>query len=541
MQLQIAVTITFALALTGALQLAPPALPGICQQLVIASSDEKFTMLHDALAVAYNAQDHFVDGRCVRVSVEHVNSGEAEQLLERNWAGTDQARPDVWSPAGTAWVNLLKQRAPAAAAQVLPPSYDSLFQSPTVIAMPAVMARALGYPGRAIGWSDIFALVNDPNGWASLGMPWGRFKLAKTNPNISTSGLHALIGAYDAAGGTTPATVASPSARAFVGKIETAVVHYAPTAKKFLAALADADAHGQALDYMSAVVIEEQEMVEYNASSPAPRTPLVAIYPKEGTPVDDHPYVELKGSNARAAAEDFKRYVDSRTDVTDRDFFRDRFGSAGPALASQPGVSATLPVGRLTAPQGAVLQAMLTQWQTLRKRARVLVLVDAGAGKLGVQRAGQLAAAVTGFQPTDDVGVWSFPPPSPASAPYAVVRPLGPANNTLVAALGSIRPVAASGNLEQVIGLAVASMSASFSADAVDAILVVEMAPRPRTAADQQLETTLRNQPADRFVRVFTVGPSKDVRLDDLALAGRGAAYSVDNTTGLLTDVVASF
>ena len=89
--------------------------------------------------------------------------------------------------------------------------------------------------------------------------------------------------------------------------------------------------------------------------------------------------------------------------------------------------------------------------------------------------------------------------------------------------------------------LAVSSMSTSYSSEAADAVLVVEMAPGRRTAADQQLETALRNQPADRFVRVFTVGPPNSDRLRDLSLAGRGAAYQPGNTTHFLNDVVASF
>ena len=43
-------------------------------------------------------------------------------------------------------------------------------------------------------------LARDPKGWARNGHPeWGQFRLGKTNPNFSTSGLNATIGAYFAA------------------------------------------------------------------------------------------------------------------------------------------------------------------------------------------------------------------------------------------------------------------------------------------------------------------------------------------------------
>src|SRR5438034_1306408 len=83
-----------------------------------------------------------------------------------------------------------------------------------VIAMPEPMAKAMGYPDPR-GWKDIFALATNPAGWGSKGHPeWGRFKLGKTNPHVSTSGLHALVGMYDAIqSDQNPEMVSTPAAR----------------------------------------------------------------------------------------------------------------------------------------------------------------------------------------------------------------------------------------------------------------------------------------------------------------------------------------
>ena len=79
-----------------------------------------------------------------------------------------------------------------------------LMNTPLTIAMPKPMADALGYPQKPIGWADILTLTKDPQGWATYGHPeWGPFRLGKTNPNFSTSGLSALIAQNYAAAGKT--------------------------------------------------------------------------------------------------------------------------------------------------------------------------------------------------------------------------------------------------------------------------------------------------------------------------------------------------
>src|SRR5439155_25806507 len=96
---------------------------------------------------------------------------------------------------------------------------------------------------------------------------WGPFRLGKTNPTVSTSGLHALIGTYFAAPGTglTVDRVKSAPVRDFVAGVEAGVVHYGQTAGDFLRNLRDASDHGQAMLYVSAIAVEEQELVDYNA------------------------------------------------------------------------------------------------------------------------------------------------------------------------------------------------------------------------------------------------------------------------------------
>jgi hypothetical protein len=77
----------------------------------------------------------------------------------------------------------------------------------------------------------------------------------------------------------------------------------------------------------------------------------------------------------------------------------------------------------------------------------------------------------------------------------------------------------------------------------VNAVLLVEMSPGQIAIGDQILDRYLEGQPSQRFVRVFTVGPSgaPSQRLSDFAQAGLGVAYQPISTTSLLNDVISDF
>jgi Ca-activated chloride channel family protein len=172
--------------------------------------------------------------------------------LARGWdEAVDGPFPDVWTPASSSWTVLLRQRLAAAdRPDMVPDELDRVAETPLVIAMPRPMALALGWPNTPIGWSDILALARDPAGWGSRGHPeWGTFRLGKTNPNFSTSGLNATIGAYFAATGSTSdltvADVESPGVQDFVHAVESSVVHYGDTTLTFLSNLQAADDRGQ--------------------------------------------------------------------------------------------------------------------------------------------------------------------------------------------------------------------------------------------------------------------------------------------------------
>ncbi len=161
-----------------------------CLHLAVTASSEKAALLTQ-IAEGFNRTGAQVDGQCVAVDVTSKSSGSAMDALARGWdEGLDGPRPDVWTPASSTWVGLLQQRLTAHdSPDLVPEDVPHIAYSPLVIAMPKPMAEVLGWPQKQLGWSDIFKLANDPDGWGSYGHPeWGSFKLGKTNPNYSTSG-----------------------------------------------------------------------------------------------------------------------------------------------------------------------------------------------------------------------------------------------------------------------------------------------------------------------------------------------------------------
>lgn len=550
-RLQIVATLAFAALLTAALvtgtRLIGTANP--CHKVLVASSQEKAGMLKD-FADAFNRTLPTVGGQCVVVSVEQVNSGDAERALATGWSGP--TRPDVWSPASSAWVKLLAAHvAPADAAEILPVGSDSLFQSPLVIGMPAQMAAALGYPAKEVGWARILELAHDPRGWAAYGHPeWGQFKLGKTNPTISTSGLHALIGVhYAAPGGSNLSTqsVTSPSVQSFVRQIEASVVHYGQTATGFLRNLRYADDQGElhAFQYISAIAVEEKELADYNSGLVAgtqrsvPRVKLVAIYPSGGSPVADHPYVVLGWSSAqvRAAAVGFERFVKSQKSAIEARNFR--FGDPKSSLAALVLPSGSLPpLVALEPPPGAVLDAMIQGWKQVRKAARVLILIDVAVSARDLSAAlAALGAAVTGFSPQDRVGVWTFPAAGGLPSSHTVLRELAQETASLAGLLSKVNAAGRPSDLDGALRDAVVSMAASYDRQAIDAVLVLELAPGDEGATTDLVRFLGSQVPV---VRVFTIGPPSP-RLQLIALASGGASYEPGAASHFLNDAISNF
>ena len=380
--------------------------PGDCIVVDMSVSSEKIELLTE-LAESFNSGDSEVDGKCVFVRPQKKASGGAMQLLATDWdEEIEGPKPVVWSPAASTWGPILNAKLKSKGEPEMVGEGKPFMLTPLVIAMPEPMAQAMGWPDTAIGWADILDLTQSEEGWAKFGHPeWGEFRLGKTNPNFSTSGLSALIAQTYAATGKSENLTSEDLKREeviqFGTGVEEAVVHYGDTTLTFLNNWYRADSRGAALSYVSAAAVEEKSVVDYNLGNPdgvldlgeeprPPKIPLVAIYPKEGTIYSDNPFFVLDADwvdeNEKMGAELFQTFVQKTENQEKVLEFGFRPGNPNveisDPISAENGLNPDEPRQLLEVPSSEVMVSLLDRWGDQRKGARVTLVVDV-SGSMG--------------------------------------------------------------------------------------------------------------------------------------------------------------
>jgi Ca-activated chloride channel family protein len=455
-----------------------------CELLQVVASSEKAGVM-SILADQYNAESRGDSGSCVTVAVAAGDSGDVERALVEGWdpslVNAGVPRPDVWSPASSTWLELLRydQQQADVAATVPAGEVESITSTTLVLGMPKPKAEALGWPAKQIGWGDIVRLSEDPQGWASFGHPeWGAFTLGKTNPNISTSGLAAVVGQLVAATGLssdlTLAALRRPEVVAGLAATERAVAHYGDSTLTFGSAQLTADERGKGLTYISAIAMEEKSVLDYNLGNPSgkpadlgkrdePKVPLVAVHPVEGTLVSDSPYIALDADWVTPAKQQGRR-TSSATSRRRRSRRRSWRRASAPTRRpptrgwSRRGWPSRRVAGSSLRRPGTCWPAARDVWEQQRKRARALLLFDVsgsmdqaanpdGTGESRMELAKQ--AAIEGLaqlSDTDELGLWAFT--DGLSGPDGVVQelvPVGPLSanrKQLEVAISALQPQA---------------------------------------------------------------------------------------------------
>jgi Ca-activated chloride channel homolog len=555
--------------------------PGDCIAVDMAVSPEKLDLLTD-LANTFNDSDEAeVDGDCIFVRVQRKSSGEGANLVANDWPDPDVngPKPVIWSPASSAWGAVVNQRKADAGEDPVAPPGKPFMLTPLVIAMPEPMATALGYPDTPVGFADILRLANDPAGWGAFGHPeWGPFRLGKTNPNFSTSALHATVAQYYAAAGkTTGLTLEDlnrPEVLDFARGVESAVVHYGDITNTFLNNLYRADARGTGLTYVSAVAIEEKSIIDYNRGNPdgildpgekpkKPRTPLVAVYPKEGTLFSDNPFIILDSNwvnpKEKQAAAKFDAFV--REPENQRRVLEFGFRPGNPSVAidapinKSNGLDPSEPQTTLEVPEPEVLVGLIEKWGETRKAARVMLVVDVSGsmGDPGDESTGETKLdlakraainALDQFKPEDEVGLRIFSTEISGTEPtdYLDVVDFGPISTNREVIASRIRDLVPTQGtpLYTVTEDSYRNMEDGFDATRINAVVILSDGRNEddRNSDLDALIQFLRGQnegQASRPVRVFPIAFGGDADLGTLqriAEATNAAAYdAVDPTT----------
>lgn len=411
-----------------------------CTNVVVATSSEKVNLMEDLGQKFKDSSEHDSLDGCATITPVNVASGKASELLSKStkeWTLDGTPAPTIWSPASTVWTD----RVASIAGNNIVAGAKSFAKTPVVFGMPESMAKALDYPNKDLGIKDLQKLVSNSEGWGSVGKPiWGSFKIAKTNPNSSTTGLSTiLMQSYAASGKNKDLTVADvKSAEKFSRSFESGAIHYGDTTGKVLLNLAEKSANSNSgSSYVSAIALEETSLYNYNIGNPdshtvqpgetltPPSEKLVAIYPKEGTIWSDNPATVLGATwvtpEQKTAGEAFMKFLQTKTaqETLPQYGFRatDNTVDVSKHLNSSVGIDPKKPSVVLPKPEASVVSAAIDQWAQIRKPSAILQLIDISGSMDSKLKGGQtrLEAAIQSSQealsevrPTDEIGIWAF-------------------------------------------------------------------------------------------------------------------------------------
>lgn len=549
-----------------------------CTQVRVLSSLENADVLQ-AAATAYAAKPRDVGGVCVQIAVTAGASGPSASAAAQGFpAQGDPDKPTLWIPDSSVWLG------PATVGSkgfVDPSTATTVAQTGIVVAMPKKMAQATSWQASAPSWKQVFATAADADYWKSNGHPeWGPFKFAKTSPQVASSGLFGLMASYGAAtGNQTSFTVNQVNSPATVKKVaaaELTISHYMTTPEQFLVRARQADSQGAISGFLSAVIVDEKSVWDYNRGVSSvdgvtttveapPTEKLVPIYPSEGVYVAKSSAVVLSGpwvaEAQKAAAADFVTFLTTQEgqDVVRKNGYRDILGSADSAVASVGTLRSTLKPIKEPAP--AVAVAVRNSFDSVRKRARILFLIDVSGSMADPVSAGgptKLAgaqSAINGaldyFTADDEVGLAAFSNNENQPITPGLVTAVGPlAQNAaaIKASLASLAPISQTPLYAAVTGFA-ADMANAYEPDRINAIVLLSDG-RNETSLPGQLTDLTAALSADTTttpVLVFALAYGADAdapSLQSITKASGGQYYDATNASTLntvLADLVTSF
>lgn len=485
--------------------------PANALNIKIAYSPEKEGWLTERIS-AFNSTRSKVNNQVIFVEGVNKSSGAARTEIKNG-----QLQTTIWSPSASSWLEVLKYETGKNDIAV---SSQSLVLTPVVISMWKPMAEALGWPNKPIGWKDLLELINDPQGWGKYGhSEWGRFSWGHTDPEISTSALSTLLAeAYAASNkqqGLTVADVQSETTQKFIRDLGKAVKHYGYNTLVF-----SDNMQKFGMSYISAFPMEEITLIDFNKNK-NPSTPLVAIYPSEGTFWHDDPFIVMASATPeqRQAADAFYNFLLS--DASQKLAMTYGFRPANPNVpladpislnyGVQPqGVQTILPF-----PPADVLVAAKNMWAQNRKRADIVIVVDVSGSmsddnKLEEARAG-LETFLARILPDDRVGLVAF-----ASSATVMVPP-APLSENRVALGDAIQSLRAQGKTAIFDGLIAGKAELDKLPPAADERIraIVLLSDGQDTASTMTFDK-LQSEFDESSISIFPVAYGKDANIEEL-------------------------
>jgi Ca-activated chloride channel family protein len=305
------------------------------------------------------------------------------------------------------------------------------------------------------------------------------------------------------------------------------------------------------------VALEENDLIFINQGKTAIKPPekLVALYPKEGTFVHDHPFAIPDAPwvtpEQRQAAETFTQYFLSKPvqeKVLEAGF---RPASKDTQLAypitAETGVDPNQPTTLLPVPEPGVIVAAQQSWGLVKKQADVVLLIDTSGSMRDDDKIGQAREAAKAFlqdqAATNKIGLMQF------SSDVQIVVPMAEMESNRADIEAAIDQLDARGNtsLNDAVISAVDSLKTTSDPDRIQAIVL--LSDGQDTSSNASLNDAVRvlqearNSKTPVLVIPVAYGSDADINaLNAIARASDTKVQSGDAATikGLL-DVIGSY
>jgi Ca-activated chloride channel family protein len=252
------------------------------------------------------------------------------------------------------------------------------------------MAVALGYP-KPLGWADLARVSADPKGWARYGHPeWGTFKWGHAHPDANSGFLTVLAEVYahtKKTKGLTVADLKDPGLVSWLRTVEHSVEHYGLSSVWL-----DTFMREKGPAYLSAAVQYENAIIEGNRKTQNKPFKIVAIYPKEGTFITQHPIAipqaDWVTDERREAAQRFIDYLlKPETQSLAMSLGVRPISSSVPVtepFTPEWGVQAAAPtIPSFEVPGDDILKRITDLWLDAKKPASVMLLIDTSGSMNG--------------------------------------------------------------------------------------------------------------------------------------------------------------
>lgn len=471
------------------------------------------------IADGYEASAPTVGGMCVGIEVTPRLAGEVAAGL------ISDVMADLWVPDSSLWTEHVVSDAAVVSAG------ESIASSPLVVVAPRPVAEELGWPEVPFSWGSVL----ESSGDATI-----------ADPTTTGEGMVTLL--------AVGATVG-------VGEADRTRLVQAMTAVARTAVPDVATAYEQVIADPAAAPLftaTEQSVIAHNAADPA--SPVVALYPAEGTLAFDYPTIAVATadtSTTRAeATEAFATALHSPEAVAilQEAGFRAPDGEPRTGAGVVDGIQPTLPTA-LPTPEPTQAAAILRQWAALSIDTRMLAVVDVsgsmdeqvedGVTRIELTR-DAAKTALSLFPATSSIGLWAFSVERDPPYDYIELVPVGPLaevvggvprQQALVAAADSLPGITEGGTALYDTALAAfRTVRANYDGEKINSVVLLTDGRNEDDPDGIDLEALLTTLHAEvdpaRPIPVITIGMGPDADMDALSQisdATGAKAYQADD------------